>query len=234
MILSARDVRNVASNCWYTRWQAPRRGGKEKCVTIAQRYEETIPVPRAIRFPVELIPPEGFDPERCETWPKVEGRLEYVNGRLLYMPPCGDMQQDTVADVVSVLVQWVRAHREFVASTNEAGMILRGAARGADAALFRRSEVGRYEHKFRRVPPVLAVEVAGEDEDEAVLRDKAAWYLGAGVQIVWIVLPEQREVVVITVADEHRCRVGETLTPHPALPGLAPRADDFFVQISVR
>lgn len=203
-------------------------------MTIAERYEETIPVPRAIRFPVELIPPEGFDPGRLETWPKVEGRLEYVNGRLLYMPPCGDMQQDTVADVVGVLVQWVRAHREFVVSTNEAGVILRGDARGADAAIFRRSEVGRYQHKFRRVPPVLAVEVAGEDEDEAVLRDKAAWYLGAGVQVVWIVLPEQREVVVITGSGEQRCRLGEIVPPHPALPDLAPRVDDFFVQISVR
>jgi Uma2 family endonuclease len=201
-------------------------------VTIAERYEETIPVPRAIRFPVELIPPEGFDPERFETWPKVEGRLEYVNGRLLYMPPCGDMQQDTVADVVGVLLQWVRAHPEFVASTNEAGMILRGGARGADAAVFRRSAVGRYEHKFRRVPPVLAVEVAGEDEDEPVLRKKAAWYLGVGVQVVWIVLPEQREVVVITGTGEQRCRRGETLPPCPSLPALTPRVDDFFLQIS--
>ena len=201
-------------------------------MTIAERYEETIPVPRAIRFPVELIPPEGFDPERIETWPKVEGRLEYVNGRLLYMPPCGDMQQDTVADVVGVLLQWARAHAGFVVSTNEAGMLLHGGARGADAAIWRRSELGQYRHKFRRVPPVLAVEVAGEDEDEPVLRDKAAWYLGAGVQVVWLVLPEQREVVVLTGTGERRCRCAETLPPHPTLPDLTPHVDDFFVQIS--
>ena len=88
-------------------------------MTITQRYEETIPVPRAIRFPVELIPPDGFDPARLETWPKVEGRLEYVKGRLLYMPPCGQMQSYTVSDVVAVLVLWVRAHPEFVVGTNE-------------------------------------------------------------------------------------------------------------------
>jgi Uma2 family endonuclease len=201
-------------------------------MTIAERYEETIPVPRAIRFPVELIPPEGFDPERLETWPKVEGRLEYVNGRLLFMPPCGALQQDTVADVVTALGVWVRAHRAFVVSTNEAGILLRGSARGADAAVWARGALGPYTHQFRRVPPILAVEVAGEDEDEQVLRDKAAWYLGAGVQIVWIVLPEPREVVVITGTGEHRCRLGETLPPHPALPDLTPLVDEFFVQIS--
>src|SRR5439155_1090581 len=52
--------------------------------------EETIPVPGTVRFPVELTPPEGFDPARLETWPRVEGRLEWVGGRLLYMPPGAD------------------------------------------------------------------------------------------------------------------------------------------------
>ena len=201
-------------------------------MTIAERYQETIPVPRATRFPVELVPPDGFDPERVETWPKVDGRLEYVNGRLLYMPPCGDLQQDTVADVVGALLTWARTHAGFVVSTNEAGILLQGSARGADAAIWRRETLGPYEGKFRRVPPLLAVEVAGEDEDEAALHDKARWYLDAGVAVVWIVLPEQREVVVITRAEERRCRLGETLAPHPALPGLTPRVDEFFIQIS--
>jgi len=42
---------------------------------------------------VELDPPLGFDPARLEAWPAVEGRLRWVEGRLLYMPPCGDRQR---------------------------------------------------------------------------------------------------------------------------------------------
>ncbi len=95
-------------------------------MSMAARYDEQIVLPRAIRFPVELIPPEGFDEERPETWPRVDGRLEYVEGRLLYLPPCGDEQQDVVADVVITVGAWVRAHREFVLGTNEAGMRLSG------------------------------------------------------------------------------------------------------------
>ena len=45
---------------------------------------DSIPVPATVRFPVELEPPDGFDPTRLETWPRVEGRLEWVEGRLLY------------------------------------------------------------------------------------------------------------------------------------------------------
>src|SRR5439155_27159344 len=76
----------------------------------------------AVRFPIELRPPPGFVIDDPKTWPRVEGRLEFVAGRLLYRPPCGDMQQDVVPAVAAVLIGWVRTHREFVVGSNEAGM----------------------------------------------------------------------------------------------------------------
>jgi Uma2 family endonuclease len=194
-------------------------------------YDETIVLPRAVRFPVELVPPRGFDPERLETWPAVPGRLEHVDGRLLYMPPCGDVQQDTVADVVITLGAWVRAHADFVLGTNEAGMRLAGATRAADAAIWRRADLGPYEGRLRRRPPLLAVEVAGDDEPEALLREKARWYLDAGAEIVWLVLPESREVVVMTAAGASRFARTDALPEHPALPGLCARVAELFVQL---
>jgi Uma2 family endonuclease len=170
----------------------------------SERYDETITLPRAVRFPIELIPPDGFDEERTETWPRIAGRLECVNGRLLYTPPSGDRQQDTVTDVVITLGMWARAHSEFVLGTNEAGMRLRGATRAADAAVWRRADLGGYRGGLRRVPPILAIEVAGEEETENALADKAAWYLDAGVEVVWIVLPDEREVVVVTQSGNTR------------------------------
>src|SRR5262245_7878991 len=135
-------------------------------------YDETITLPRAVRFPVELIPPVGFAEESLDTWPRVDGRLEYVDGRLLYLPPCGDRQQDTVTDVVITLGGRVRTQQAFVLGTNEAGMRLAGATRAADAAIWRRADLGAYTGGLRRTPPVLAVEVAGRDESEALLREK--------------------------------------------------------------
>jgi hypothetical protein len=105
------------------------------------RYDELIQIPRAVRFPVELLVPAQFDEERPETWPRVVGRLEWLDGRLLYMPPCGDLQQASVTDVVVTLGSWVRAHPGFFLGTNEAGMRLGGATRAADAAIWRRSDV---------------------------------------------------------------------------------------------
>lgn len=198
----------------------------------AELYDESITLPRAIRFPIELIPPPGFDPERPKTWPQLAGRLEYVEGRLLYIPPCGEAQQYTVTDVVITLGAWVRAHPEFLLGTNEAGMRLRDSTRAADAAIWRRADVGPVRRGLQRVPPVLAIEVAGDDEGEEDLREKGAWYLAVGVSIVWVVLPESRQVVVITADGERRYGTGEALAPDAALPDLTPSVDDFFVQLS--
>jgi len=203
--------------------------------TIAH-YDEIISLPRAVRFPVEMVPPAGFDAHQIETWPKVAGSLEYVDGRLLFMPPRGDFQQDTVTDVVITLGAWVRRHPDFVLGTNEAGMRLGDATRAADAAIWWRADLGAYDGRLRRVPPVLAVEIAGADEDdsETALREKAKWYLNVGVSVVWVVFPEQREVLVISSEQEARVSGNEKMQPHPSLPELSPIASELFVQVSSR
>jgi Uma2 family endonuclease len=202
---------------------------------MGQRADEDLVVlPRSVvPLPLPLVVPPGFAPDNPSTWPQVEGRLEYLGGRLLFMPPCGDVQQDTVFDVAGILTPWVRAHPEFVGATNEAGMRFGDETRAADAAVWRRESILPYSGRIRQVPPVLAVEVAGSSdaEDETALRDKAEWYLGHGVQVVWLVLPEGREVVVKTRSGESRHRRGDRLPQHAALPDLDPLVDDFFRQL---
>lgn len=200
-------------------------------MSVAPHWEESIELPRAIRFPVEMIPPVGFDPEEPATWPRVDGHLEFVDGRLWYMPPCGQDQQQTVADVVVTLGVWSRAHPGFVVGTNEAGMRLLGSTRGADAAVWSRDALGPSTTNLPRVPPVLAVEVAGQDDTEDHLQGKASWYFTAGVRVVWLVLPATREVVVLTPAGEARFGHDARLPEHPALPGLAPAVRELFVQL---
>ncbi len=100
-----------------------------------ETYDDTVPVPRMVRFPVELRPPPGFRPEDPSTWPRVPGRLEYVDGRLVFMTPSGDIQQDVTGSVAGLLDRWLDDHPEFTFGTNEAGMILDGEVRAADAAV---------------------------------------------------------------------------------------------------
>jgi Uma2 family endonuclease len=194
-------------------------------------YDETIVLPRAVRFPVEFLPPRGFDPDDLATWPRVDGRLEHVDGRLLYMPPCGDDQQYTVTDVVIVLGAWVRGHRDYVLGSNEAGMRLGGDTRAADAAIWLRREVSPRTGGFQRVPPVLAVEVGGVDETEEDLLAKAEWYLSVGVATVWNVVPQARVVIVVTRAGATRHEAGAVLPEPAGLDGLRVAVADLFVQL---
>jgi Uma2 family endonuclease len=194
--------------------------------------DETVPVPGSARFPVELTPPDGFDPDDEGTWPRVDGRLEWVAGRLLYMPPCGDRQQLTVADLVAALVTWTRSHREFVAGTNEAGLRLGDDTRGADGAIWRAADLSAITGGYVHVPPLLAVEVGGRYEPEAQMREKARWYLERGVRVVWLLLPVEQTVVVVTATGETRHGSGARLPAHPELPGLAPAVDELFWQVS--
>lgn len=184
------------------------------------------------RFPMELEPPPDFDPDDLGTWPDIDGRLEYVDGRLLYMPPCADLQSATVSDVTGCLHVWRRDHPEFASGTNEAGLALGKDKRGADAIVWRKADPRVHSVGFVREPPILAVEVSGRDEDEATLRKKARWYLKHDVRVVWLLLVETREVIVVTRSGESRHRIGERLPEHADLPGLAPLVDELFEQIS--
>jgi Uma2 family endonuclease len=198
----------------------------------ARSYEELVPVPRsAVRLPLEMALPNGFVADDPTTWPLVEGQLEFVAGKLLYMPPTADRQQDTTVDVVAVLANWRRAHTDYVVGTNEAGMILGGEVRAADAAVWRRADVGDYEGRFRRVPPVLAVEVRGELETDASLQEKARWYVDRGVAVVWLVFPRERRVAVITQQSQLSFGPGQMLPPSSDLPGLTPSVDELFLQV---
>ena len=60
---------------------------------------------------------------------------------------------------------------------------------------------------------------------------KARWYLESGVTIVWIVLPDPREVVVLLSDRETRHGRDSRLPAHPSLPDLAPSVSALFAQL---
>jgi Uma2 family endonuclease len=106
-------------------------------------------------------------------------------------------------------------------------MLLGGEVRGADAAVWRAGEPPGND--FARTPPVLAVEVCGEDEPAAMLLAKAGWYLEHGVERVWIVDPASRSVHVVTAAGS--TEVSDRITESASLPGLSLAVGALFGQI---
>jgi len=182
-------------------------------------------------FPVELELPEGFVPEDTSTWPQVEGRLEYVAGRLFYRPPTGALQSKTVITVGHTLMEWATRHPDFVVGGGEAGMKLGPDVRGADVAIWRK-EASPDDHTMPRTPPILAVEVTGRDDTIAKLRPKAQWYLEHGVTAVWIADSDAREALACTASGESRHRLGDRMPPVEGLPDLDIAVADLFRQVA--
>lgn len=190
---------------------------------------EELGFPLPLKFPVELRLPTGFDPDEPKTWPRVHGRLEYVGGRLLFMPPCGGSQGTFVLNLGRLIGTWVRANPDYVGGSNEVGMKLGDDRRGADVAVWRTRDRSSLKG-FAPGAPLLAVEVEGEEEGdgERALREKARWYLEHGTQIVWLALQSRREIIVITASGESRHKSGELIPEHTELPGLRVSVDEVF------
>lgn len=193
--------------------------------------EGYVVVPGSVRFPVQLRIDDSFDPLDVRTWPEVEGRLEYVEGRLLFMPPSGQEQGAVTLSASGVLAKWLETHREFRGATLEIGITLGGETRGAAAALWRKGQAASVDKTTLRFAPLLVIEVAGRDEGEPELRTKARWYLSHGVRVVWLVLPDAREVVVLREDAEWRYATGDALPEQPELPGLTTAVAELFAQL---
>jgi Uma2 family endonuclease len=192
--------------------------------------EDFIPVPRIARFPIELDPPPGFKAEDLKTWPRVDGKLEFYDGRLWYMPPSGGEQGHVAIDAGSVFREWARRTPGYVVSGNEAGMLLKREVRAADVGVWTREDYGSFDMRLRRKPPVVAVEVLGRDDSESYVRKKTRWYLDRRVRVVCFVRPKERDVVVVNTRERKRFSVREKLTI-PELPGFEVLVSRFFEQL---
>lgn len=78
-------------------------------------------------------------------------------------------------------------------------------------------------------PPDLAIEIISPSERPNDIRKKLSEYLSFGVQQVWQVYPESREIIVHLPDDTSRTyRADDTLTGGDALPGFEMRVGDVF------
>ena len=67
----------------------------------------------------------------------------------------------------------------------------------------------------------MAVEIKSPDDNLRGLRAKAEFCLNTGVQLVWLVYPDQQLVEVYTPDDEYILTAADTLSGGAVLPGFA-------------
>jgi Uma2 family endonuclease len=159
---------------------------------------------------------------------------ELERGRVLHLTVGGWDHSRICARIVFLLSAWAERTSLGRVLGNEAGLITaRGpdTVRGLDAAYFSFQRVARGAEPdgFATTPPDLAVEGVGKGQGFRKMEEKAAEYLGMGVDRVWIVHPKHRFVQVCQVGVEP-CRFEETdvLSDERILPAFSVTVAEFF------
>jgi Uma2 family endonuclease len=159
-------------------------------------------------------------------------RHELVRGVVQTMPPAGG-GHGRLTSRASFLIQryiWDRQLGDTFAA--ETGFIV---ARDPDTVLApdfafiraERAEGARAPRGFVPVPPDLVVEVVSPGDTATEVQDKTTAWLQAGVRLVWLVYPAQRQVMAYrTLNDVRVLTAADMLDGGDVLPGFTcPVAD---------
>ncbi len=158
--------------------------------------------------------------------------VELVRGRVVQlMPPLFDHGL-CASNILAALREWARQTRSGLVSVEASFLLSRNpdVVRAPDACFITHERLeGQNYNSYIVGAPTLAVEVKSKHETLDSLLDKAAEFLQAGNQQVWIVQPGRRRVLVLSQDEsEVSYRVGESIPGGEVLPGLnLPVADVF-------
>jgi Uma2 family endonuclease len=130
--------------------------------------------------------------------PDDDCRYELVSGRVIRMSPVGSLHGVLVVRLTLLLGRWVEQHDLGLVMT-ETGFVLEenpDTVRAPDLSFVAQHRIpaGRVPRGFWMGPPDLAIEVLSPDDRAADIRVKVNDYLTHGVQLVWVVNPDEKTV----------------------------------------
>jgi Uma2 family endonuclease len=137
-----------------------------------------------------------------EELPDIPDCYELVDGELLMMmSPAGNPHGYIVAEIGFALTAYVKERNLGVVFSEQTGFILArqpDTVRAPDVAFVRESRLPPDGLTSGYFPggPDLAVEVLSKSNRASAMNHKIAQYFAAGTQLVWVVEPRERTVVV--------------------------------------
>jgi Uma2 family endonuclease len=158
---------------------------------------------------------------------------ELVNGRVVPTMPTGDEHADVESELGMRLRAYGKESKRGRAVGGEVGIYIRrnpDTVRAADIVFISRERDLQPRAKgYFEIAPELVVEVLSPDDRMSRVRDKLRDYFSAGVQVVWVVDPALRRVLVhrsptdVTILDE-----GQILSDEELLPGFSVPVAELF------
>jgi Uma2 family endonuclease len=122
-----------------------------------------------------------------------------AKGELIIMPPVGGESGNREADLIIDLGIWNRqTNLGYTFSSSTIFKLPNGADRSPDAAWIRRERwealTPEQRRKFPPIAPDFVIELRSATDDLESLRQKMQEYMDAGVQLAWLINPQQQQV----------------------------------------
>jgi Uma2 family endonuclease len=168
-------------------------------------------------------------------WPEAAdgSRQELVRGEVVTVSPGpGGMHGVVCMRTGALLFRFIEAMQLGHVSSNDSGFLTEhdpDTVRGPDLAYWSKERLPTVPVGYAKVAPNLAVEVLSPGNRPGEMRDKLREYFAAGVELVWLVAPQDRTVTVYTRPEEGQLLHEEaTLTGGSVLPVFSCKVGDLF------
>jgi Uma2 family endonuclease len=166
-------------------------------------------------------------PERANRW------FELVRGEVIELPPPMKPHGVVAVRVGRILGNFAEEAGKGYLTSNDSGVILErdpDTVRGPDIAYYEDATTFEELHpKYGEVPPRLAVEILSPTDRAKQVTRKITDYLNNGVELVWLLDPEDRLVTVYRPDKKPVILQGDQqLTAEPVLPGFRCLVSEFF------
>ncbi len=160
-------------------------------------------------------------------------RFELIAGEVIEMPPAGKFHGFVCGNVAGILRNFAIARTKGYVCTNDAGVIVRrnpDSVRGPDVTFYEDQETADdMQRQYADIPPVLAVEVVSPGDRINDIMQRVGQLLSRGVQTVWVVDPEARDVSICRAGTEPVLVSGiEPVTGGQTLDDFSCPASEFF------
>jgi Uma2 family endonuclease len=166
-------------------------------------------------------------PENTNRW------FELVRGEVIELPPPMKRHGFVAVNVGRILGNYTFQRGKGYVTGNDSGVILErepDTVRGPDIAVY--EDADKYDDlhpKYGEVPPILAVEVLSPNDRWSRVTSKILDYLKNGIRLVWLIDPQNREVIVYRPGhDPYTVEAHQEITGEDVLPGFRCPVSEFF------
>jgi Uma2 family endonuclease len=156
---------------------------------------------------------ERFPQEQAKNHELVDGELVEMSGNTLY--------RNSIRDLLIELLRPIVRERGLGTVVAEQEYDFNGNVHGPDVSFFgpAKKALQDLHRRVQRFVPDLAIEIVSENDSWSSLVRKKERYLKCGTEEVWIVSPEDREVLVYSARGDRILREDALLTTE-LIPGL--------------